>query len=151
MAWSGYRKYAFLIFIPIVIFIIVAVSNGANLTDGIDGLAAGTSAIIGTTLGILLMFQVILFLPIILISCIYQILASLLFMSVPLSEPVLDFSGIIHYPHKYLWVIREVLPWRNHCSVCNYYSERTFNSTTVRNISYSKYFSNYAGVVFQIY
>ncbi|NTW31752.1 MAG: phospho-N-acetylmuramoyl-pentapeptide-transferase [Bacteroidetes bacterium] len=50
---GNYRKYAFLIFIPIVIFIIVAVSNGANLTDGLDGLAAGTSAIIGVTLGIL--------------------------------------------------------------------------------------------------
>ncbi|MXV38836.1 phospho-N-acetylmuramoyl-pentapeptide-transferase [Flavobacteriaceae bacterium Ap0902] len=39
-------KYSWLIFIPIVIFIITAVSNGANLTDGIDGLAAGTSVII---------------------------------------------------------------------------------------------------------
>ncbi len=46
------KKYAWLIFIPIVIFIITAVSNGANLTDGIDGLAAGSSAIIVTTLGI---------------------------------------------------------------------------------------------------
>jgi len=44
--------WAWLIFIPIVIFIITAVSNGANLTDGIDGLATGTSAIIGLTLGI---------------------------------------------------------------------------------------------------
>ena len=50
---KGYKNYAYLIFIPIVIFIIVAVSNGANLTDGIDGLATGTSAIIGATLGIL--------------------------------------------------------------------------------------------------
>jgi len=50
---EGYKNYAYLIFIPIVIFIIVAVSNGANLTDGIDGLASGTSAIIGATLGIL--------------------------------------------------------------------------------------------------
>lgn len=50
---GNYRKWAFLIFIPIVIFIIVAVSNGANLTDGMDGLATGTSAIIGLTLGIL--------------------------------------------------------------------------------------------------
>ncbi len=50
---DGYKKWAFLIFIPIVIFIIVAVSNGANLTDGMDGLATGTSAIIGVTLGIL--------------------------------------------------------------------------------------------------
>ena len=55
LEWMGgnYRKWAFLIFIPIVILIIVAVSNGANLTDGMDGLATGTSAIIGLTLGIL--------------------------------------------------------------------------------------------------
>lgn len=50
---EGARKYAFLIFIPIVILIITAVSNGANLTDGIDGLATGSSAIIGATLGVL--------------------------------------------------------------------------------------------------
>lgn len=49
---DGYEKWAWLIFIPIVIFIITAVSNGANLTDGIDGLATGTSAIIGITLGV---------------------------------------------------------------------------------------------------
>ena len=49
---DGLRDYAWLIFIPIVIFIITAVSNGANLTDGIDGLAAGSSAIIVLTLGI---------------------------------------------------------------------------------------------------
>ena len=46
-SWS---KYGWLIFIPVVIFIITAVSNGANLTDGIDGLATGTSAIVGATL-----------------------------------------------------------------------------------------------------
>jgi phospho-N-acetylmuramoyl-pentapeptide-transferase len=49
---DGYETWAWLIFIPIVIFIITAVSNGANLTDGIDGLAAGTSAISVLTLGI---------------------------------------------------------------------------------------------------
>ncbi|MCK9290725.1 MAG: phospho-N-acetylmuramoyl-pentapeptide-transferase [Bacteroidales bacterium] len=49
----GYEKWAFLVFIPIIILIITAVSNGANLTDGMDGLATGTSAIIGATLGIL--------------------------------------------------------------------------------------------------
>jgi phospho-N-acetylmuramoyl-pentapeptide-transferase len=49
---DNYKDYAWLIFIPIVIFIITAVSNGANLTDGIDGLAAGTSAIAVLTLGI---------------------------------------------------------------------------------------------------
>jgi phospho-N-acetylmuramoyl-pentapeptide-transferase len=54
LAWTGegYEKWAWLIFIPVVIFIITAVSNGANLTDGIDGLAAGTSAISVLALGI---------------------------------------------------------------------------------------------------
>ncbi len=50
---EGYERWAFLVFIPIVILIITAVSNGANITDGLDGLATGTSAIIGVTLGIL--------------------------------------------------------------------------------------------------
>ena len=45
--------WGWLIFIPIVIFIVTAVSNGANLTDGLDGLATGTSAIVGVTLAIL--------------------------------------------------------------------------------------------------
>jgi len=45
-------KFAWLVFIPIVIFIVTAVSNGANLTDGIDGLAAGSSAIIVLTLAL---------------------------------------------------------------------------------------------------
>jgi phospho-N-acetylmuramoyl-pentapeptide-transferase len=50
---DGYEKWTWLIFIPIVILIITAVSNGANMTDGLDGLATGTSAIIGVALGIL--------------------------------------------------------------------------------------------------
>lgn len=55
ISWLGkdVAKYAWLIFIPFVILIIMAVSNAANLTDGVDGLATGTSAIIGATLGLL--------------------------------------------------------------------------------------------------
>jgi len=49
---GNYQSYAWIIFIPIVIFIITAVSNGANLTDGIDGLAAGSSAIIVLAIGV---------------------------------------------------------------------------------------------------
>ncbi|WP_228237166.1 phospho-N-acetylmuramoyl-pentapeptide-transferase [Allomuricauda sp. M10] len=49
---DGMENYAWIIFIPVVILIVTAVSNGANLTDGIDGLAAGSSAIIVLTLGI---------------------------------------------------------------------------------------------------
>ena len=54
ISWAGEnsKEYAWLIFIPIIILIVTAVSNGANLTDGIDGLAAGSSAIIVFTLGI---------------------------------------------------------------------------------------------------
>ena len=47
------KSYGWLIFIPIVIFIVIAVSNGANMTDGLDGLATGTSAIIGIALAVL--------------------------------------------------------------------------------------------------
>ncbi|GIM53071.1 phospho-N-acetylmuramoyl-pentapeptide-transferase [Capnocytophaga cynodegmi] len=51
-AGEGSKDWVWVIFIPIVILIVTAVSNGANLTDGIDGLAAGSSAIIVLTLGI---------------------------------------------------------------------------------------------------
>jgi phospho-N-acetylmuramoyl-pentapeptide-transferase len=49
---EGLRKYTWVLYILIVIFIITAVSNGSNLSDGLDGLATGTSAIIGVLLGI---------------------------------------------------------------------------------------------------
>ncbi len=54
LSWMGgnYQKWVWLIFIPIVIFIVTAVSNGANLTDGIDGLAAGVTAIQASILGL---------------------------------------------------------------------------------------------------
>jgi phospho-N-acetylmuramoyl-pentapeptide-transferase len=45
--------YTWIVYVGVVIFVIIAVSNGANITDGIDGLAAGTSAIIGLTIAIL--------------------------------------------------------------------------------------------------
>jgi phospho-N-acetylmuramoyl-pentapeptide-transferase len=47
------RPFTWIVFVVIVIFIVTSVSNGANLTDGLDGLATGTSAIIGTALAIL--------------------------------------------------------------------------------------------------
>ncbi len=49
---AAWREYSWLLYILIVIFIITAVSNGANITDGLDGLAAGSSALIGVCLGI---------------------------------------------------------------------------------------------------
>ncbi len=55
VAWAGeYKKpLAWFVFVLVVIVVVTAVSNGANLTDGLDGLAAGSSAIIGVALGIL--------------------------------------------------------------------------------------------------
>ncbi|MEI6586337.1 MAG: phospho-N-acetylmuramoyl-pentapeptide-transferase [Sediminibacterium sp.] len=49
---AGAEKYTWIIYVLIVIFIVTAVSNGANLTDGLDGLAAGVSAIIGAGIGV---------------------------------------------------------------------------------------------------
>lgn len=49
---TGAEKYTWIVYILIVTFIITAVSNGANLTDGLDGLAAGVSAIIGAGIGV---------------------------------------------------------------------------------------------------
>ena len=49
---EGYEKYGWVVFIFIVVFIVTGISNGANLTDGIDGLAAGSSAIIVITLAL---------------------------------------------------------------------------------------------------
>lgn len=52
MTIENAKKWAWLVFIPIVVFIVTAVSNGANMTDGLDGLATGSSAIIGVVLAI---------------------------------------------------------------------------------------------------
>ncbi|QXP73484.1 phospho-N-acetylmuramoyl-pentapeptide-transferase [Tenacibaculum sp. AHE15PA] len=49
---DGYEKYGWVVFIFVVVFIVTGISNGANLTDGIDGLAAGTSAIMVIALAI---------------------------------------------------------------------------------------------------
>ncbi len=53
--WAGEnaQKYGWILFVAVVIFIVTAISNGANLTDGLDGIATGSSAIMGVTLGIL--------------------------------------------------------------------------------------------------
>ena len=49
---KSWEKYTYILYILVVIFIVTAVSNGANITDGLDGLATGVSAIIGLALGI---------------------------------------------------------------------------------------------------
>ena len=53
-SWIGneFENYAWVLFVLIVVFIVTAVSNGANMTDGLDGLATGVSSIIGITLAV---------------------------------------------------------------------------------------------------
>jgi phospho-N-acetylmuramoyl-pentapeptide-transferase len=50
--WDGFEEYNYLLFLVVVTFIVTAVSNGANITDGIDGLAAGITAIIALVLSL---------------------------------------------------------------------------------------------------
>jgi phospho-N-acetylmuramoyl-pentapeptide-transferase len=78
----GYEKYTLVVFLFFVIFIITLISNGANITDGIDGLATGTSAIIGITLAILAY-----------VSSNYVISDYLNIMYIPKSEELVVFAG----------------------------------------------------------
>ena len=78
----GYERYTLVVFLFFVIVIITAISNGANITDGIDGLATGTSAIIGITLAILAY-----------VSGNYIISDYLNIMYIPKSEELVIFAG----------------------------------------------------------
>ncbi|HTH83659.1 MAG TPA: phospho-N-acetylmuramoyl-pentapeptide-transferase [Mucilaginibacter sp.] len=78
----GYENYTLVVFLFFVIVIITAISNGANITDGIDGLATGTSANIGITLAILAY-----------VSSNYIISGYLNIMYIPKSEELVVFAG----------------------------------------------------------
>ena len=113
ISWMGQgaKNWTWLIFIPIVIFIIIAVSNGANLTDGLDGLATGTSAIIGLTLGVLAYVSGnIVFANYLNIMYIPNTGELAIYISA-LSEPVSVSSGTIPIQPRYSWVTQGVLPW----------------------------------------
>jgi phospho-N-acetylmuramoyl-pentapeptide-transferase len=101
--WILSDQYAWILYVIIIIFIITAVSNGANITDGIDGLAAGTSVIIGLTLAILAY-----------VSGNKVISQYLNIFFIPGSSELVIFCAafvgacIIHILPKYLWEIRVV-------------------------------------------
>jgi phospho-N-acetylmuramoyl-pentapeptide-transferase len=107
---EGYEQYALVVFLFFVIVIITAISNGANITDGIDGLATGTSAIIGITLAILAY-----------VSGNTVIADYLNIMYIPNSGELVIFAGafvgacvgfcgITRTRPRYLWAIRAVWP-----------------------------------------
>ena len=105
---DGMSKYAWILFVLVVVLVITAVSNGANMTDGLDGLATGVSAIIGITLAVFCYVS-------------GNIIAAdyLNIMYIPYSgELVIYISSFIgaligflwynHILHKFLWVIQVV-------------------------------------------
>jgi len=102
---SKAQKYAWIVFVLAVIFIITAVSNGANLTDGIDGLAAGSSALLVLLWPCWLLFRAISFLPIISILCTCPTKGSSLYFWPLLLEDALAFYGTIRIRLKFLWAI----------------------------------------------
>jgi phospho-N-acetylmuramoyl-pentapeptide-transferase len=84
VTWAGKYKgaAAWVVFVLVVILVVTAVSNGANLTDGLDGLAAGSSAIIGVALGILAYM-----------SSHYQFASFLNIMFIPGAEELVIFAA----------------------------------------------------------
>ena len=137
------------IYILIVIFFVTAISNGANITDGIDGLAAGTSAIIGLTLAILAYISG---------NAIFSDYLNVMF--IPRSGNLLyGFCGclcrlslvqLIPCPGIY-GRYRESFPRRNYCCIGPGTSKRTSDSGVVRNLRDRKPLCDYTGELFQIH
>ncbi len=154
LAWTGegYEKWAWLIFIPMVIFIITAVSNGANLTDGIDGLAAGTSAVSVLALGIFTFvsgniifsnYLNIMYIPysgemtVFISAFVGALIGFLWYNSYPASVFMGDTGKLDHW-------------WRD-CGSCHRRSKRIVDSIVVRNILGRKLLGGFASSLFQIY
>lgn len=111
VSWIGddYKNYAWLVFIPFVILIVTAVSNGANLTDGIDGLAAGSSAIMVLTLGIFAWVSGnIIFSNYLNIMYIPRVGEITIYIAA-FAGALVGFLWYNTYLHRFLWAIQEVL------------------------------------------
>ena len=149
--WTGKHKnkFTFLLFTIIVVLVIVSVSNGANLTDGLDGLATGVCAIIGVTLGVfayvssnmvLADYLNILYIPnaselvIFIAAYVGSCIAFLWFNSFP-AQIFMGDTGSLTLGGDY---------W----GICNSNKERTFITTVMRNIFNRKSFSYFTGLIF---
>lgn len=108
MEEEAQQEWAWAIFIPIVIFIVTAVSNGANITDGIDGLASGTSVIILATLALFAYLSGnIIFADYLNIMFLPNMGETTIF-ALALIGATIGFFGTIPIPLKFLWEIQEV-------------------------------------------
>ena len=127
--------WTWLVFVAIVIFIVIAVSNGANLTDGLDGLATGTSAIIGTALGILAYLSS---------NIIYADYLNIMY--IPHDRRACDLCKCLHRGNNRISLVqfisgpgfygryRKPCPGRNHRSLCHNNPERASDTDPVRDI-----------------
>jgi phospho-N-acetylmuramoyl-pentapeptide-transferase len=130
-----------IIYILFVIFIIVAVSNGANITDGVDGLATGVSAIIGVCLGVFAY-----------VSGNYLFAGYLNIMDIPnLGELSIFIGAFVGACVGFLWYGRYRQPraGRYHRIACHYCSKGTVDTYHMRHFPGRKCFGDDTGVVFQ--
>jgi phospho-N-acetylmuramoyl-pentapeptide-transferase len=122
LVWFSGRyadRLVWIIFVLAVIFIVTAVSNGANLTDGLDGLATGSAAIIGVTLGILAWVSG---------NAIYSNYLNI--MHIPNAGELVIFRWCLHWCHHRVPLVQffsgpgvygrygEPGPGRDHCGIC---------------------------------
>ncbi len=143
-------KYAdhlvWIIFVLAVIFIVTAVSNGANITDGLDGLTTGSAAIIGITLGILAWLSG---------NSIYSNYLNI--MHIPNAGELVVFAGaFIGATIGFLWYnsypaqvfmgdTGKPGPGWDHCGVCGGDPEGAFDSHSVRDLPGGERFRDFAG------
>ncbi len=120
-----------ILFVIITIFVVTAVSNGANLNDGMDGMAAGNSAIIGATLGVLAY-----------VSSHIEFASYLNIMYIPGSEELVIYIcafigalivsyGTMPIRHKYSWETQVVDHRWYYCRFCYYHPQRTADTDSL--------------------
>ena len=141
------EKWAWLVLILAVIIIITAVSNGANMTDGLDGLATGTSAIMGTTLGVLAYLSG---------NILYADYLNIMYIPYT-GELVIYMSAFIGAMVGFLWYNSYPAQvfmgdtGRDHCRFRHSYQEGITDTHSLRDLPDGKPVSIDAGKLFQVY
>ena len=147
-SWS---LYAWLVFIPLVIFIVTAVSNGANLTDGIDGLVAGTANLIVLVLGVFAWVSG---------NIIFSDYLNVMYIP-DVSELVIFIAAFAggscwilwynNYPAQVFMGDTELDHWRNYCCPCPFGSQRITYPSVVWCVLYRELISHTASWILQIH
>lgn len=121
---ASLRQYGWVVYMLAIIFIVTAVSNGANITDGLDGLATGVSAIIGVCLALFAYASGnLIFADYLNIMYIPNLGEVSIFIAAMIGACI-GFSGTIHFLLRFSWVIQEVLHWEALLHLWQSWSER---------------------------